>query len=214
MIRDLSIDLNEKTVPFPDSNDPHMEWKHLVDHNIYKCQVSQFTMVTHLGTHVDAPLHYCKGGKTTSQIDLSAYVGQAVCLDLSSRCREEEAKEIDISEVMEKNAELIRPGDIVVFYTGYEDRLGSKEYFDFKDFAASTGEILQKYGCKGIGFDMPSIDRSGKAHQAVLGRGMSIIESLVNLKPLIGKRFFLNAAPLKFTDGDGSPVRAYAITEN
>ena len=41
-----------------------------------------------------------------------------------------------------------------------------------------------------------------------------IVESLVNVKDLVGKRFFFSAVPLKFADGDGSPVRAYAITED
>lgn len=189
-----------------------MTWQHLVDHNVYKCQVCLFSMVTHLGTHVDAPLHYCKGGKTTAEIDLSAYAGSAVCLDFTPYMNRE--GEHDIAELMEANKELVKSGDILVLYTGYEDLVGRMEYFDYKDFAESTGEILEKYGCKGIGFDMPSIDRSGLAHQAVLSRGMSIIESLINLKALVGKRFFLSAVPLKFADGDGSPVRAYAITED
>lgn len=212
MIHDLTINLDENTVPFPDSGDPHMTWKHLVDHNVYKCQVSLFSMVTHLGTHVDAPLHYCKGGKTTAEIDLSAYAGPAVCLDFTPYMNPD--GEHDIAEVMEANKDIIKPGDIIVLYTGYEDLVGTMEYFDYNDFAGSTGEILEKYGCKGIGFDMSSIDRSGLAHQAVLSRGMSIIESLINLKPLIGRRFYLSAVPLKFTDGDGSPTRAYAVTED
>jgi len=212
MIRDLTITLDENTLPFPDSGDPHMTWQHLVDHNVYKCQVCLFSMVTHLGTHVDAPLHYCKGGKTTAEIDLSAYAGQAVCLDFTPYMNPN--GEHDIAAVMEANKDLVKPGDILILYTGYEDRVGTMEYFDFNDYAESTGEILEKYGCKGIGFDMPSIDRSGLAHQAVLSRGMSIIESLINLKDLVGKRFFFSAVPLKFGDGDGSPTRAYAITED
>ena len=36
MIRDLTITLDENTLPFPDSGDPHMTWQHLVDHNVYK----------------------------------------------------------------------------------------------------------------------------------------------------------------------------------
>ena len=105
MIHDLTITLDENTLPFPDSGDPHMTWKHLVDHNVYKCQVSLFSMVTHLGTHVDAPLHYCKGGKTTAEIDLSAYAGQAVCLDMTPYM--DQGDELDITAVMEKNKDLI-----------------------------------------------------------------------------------------------------------
>lgn len=211
MIHDLTITMDENTLPFPDSGDPHMTWKHMVDHTVYKCQVSMFCMVTHIGTHVDAPLHYIKGGKTTAQVDLSGYCGQAVCFDMSDLGN---GPEIDITDVMAKNKDLIRKGDIIILSTGYEDRVGTPEYFDFKDFAGNTGDILAQYGCHGIGFDMPSIDRSGKAHQSVLGHDMGIIESLINLRPLIGKRFYFSAVPLKFADGDGAPARAYAVTDD
>ena len=40
-----------------------------------------------------------------------------------------------------------------------------------------------------------------------------IHESLVNLGPLIGRRFYFSAVSLKFADGDGNPVRAYAVTD-
>lgn len=212
MIYDLTMPLDEKTLPFPDSGDPHMTWKHLVDHDVYKAQVSLFSMVTHLGTHTDAPLHYIANGKTTSEIDLAKYCGPAVCLDMTGDMKD--CAVVDIRPVLERNKELIKPGDIIVLRTGWEELAGTPEYFNFPDFDAAVGEALEEYGANGIAFDMPSIDRgTGVPHQSVLGRDMSITESLINLKPLIGKRFFFNAVPLKFTDGDGSPVRAYAIVD-
>jgi kynurenine formamidase len=211
MIYDLTIPLDENTFPFPDSGDPHMTWKHLVDHNVYKCQVSLFSMVTHLGTHIDAPLHFIRNGKTTAEVDLAKYCNNAVCFDITAYIKG--CTQVDIRPILEKNKDLIRSEDIIVLRTGWEEKVGTPEYFDFPDFDETVGEALEKYGASGIAFDMPSIDRAGIAHQAVLGRDMSIIESLVNLKPLVGRRFYLSAAPLKFADGDGSPVRAYAIAD-
>lgn len=211
MLHDLTITLDENTLPFPDSGDPHMTWKHLVDHTIYKAQVSLFSMVTHLGTHVDAPLHFVKDGKTTAEIDLAHYCGQAVCIDVPHVPMHQL---FDISGTLKENSGLIKPGDIIILHTGWEDKVGTDAYFAFPDFDPGIGALLESYGAHGIGFDLPSIDRCGDAHQSVLLRDMSIIESLVNLKPLIGKRFYFSAVPLKFGDGDGSPVRAYAITED
>lgn len=207
MIFDLTLILDENTLPFPDSGDPHMTWKHLVDHSQYKCQVSLFSMVTHIGTHVDAPLHFIKGGQTTAEIDLGRYCGPAVCLEVPDASLQ---KLLNIDHIMEKNRALIKPRDIIILSTGWEDRIGTAEYFQFPDFDPSIGVTLEKFGAHGIGMDLPSIDRKGDAHQSVLSRGMSIIESLVNLRPLIGKSFYFSAVPLKFRDGDGSPVRAYA----
>lgn len=211
MVFDLTIPLNEETSPFPASGDPHMTWKHLVDHDIYKAQVSLYSMVTHLGTHVDAPLHFIPKGKTTAQIDLKKYCGPAVCFDAIEAVKTDGL--IDIRPLLNRNRDRIEWGDIIVLYTGWEDLLGTEEYFVFPDFDPSVGEALQSVGASGIAFDLPSIDRDGAAHVAVLSRDMSIIESLVNLKSLVGKRFYLSAVPLKFTDGDGSPVRAYAVLD-
>lgn len=208
MIYDLTITLDENTLPFSHFGDPHMTWKHLADHSTHKNQVSLFSMVTHLGTHIDTPLHFIKNGKTTAEIDLERYCGEAVVLELPVKSTEEK---LVIDDILEKNARLIKPGDILILYTGWEDRLGKAEYFDSPDFDPSLGETLQRFGIKGIGTDLPSIDLYGEAHVTVLSRDIGVIESLINLKPLVGKRCYFSAVPLKFADGDGSPVRAYAV---
>jgi len=211
MIHDLTITLSEQTLPFLPSGDPHMVWTHRADHSFAPCQVSLAVMVTHLGTHIDAPLHFIPGGKTTAQIDLSRYCGKACCIAATDFPHQ---GEYDIAADLEKNAGLIEKGDILIVYTGYEKLVGTPEYFEFTEFAENTGALLESYGIVGIGFDSPTIAQTKPTHQEVLGRDIGIIESLVNLEPLIGKRFWFSAVPLKFEDGDGSPVRAYAVTED
>ncbi|MCL2365807.1 MAG: cyclase family protein [Oscillospiraceae bacterium] len=210
MIHDLTITLSEKTLPFLPANDPYMKWEHLASHDKHQLQVSHVSMSAHMGTHIDTPLHFIDGGKTTAQIDLSKYCGQAVCLDVPN-VRTDEV--LDFSKIMETNKYLIKPGDIVIFRTGWEEMVGTPEYFEYPDFHPDTGALLTKFGINGIGFDLPSIDHDGSVHRDILSRDIGIIESLINLKPLIGKRFYFSAVPLKFENGDGSPVRAYAVTD-
>ncbi|MDR1573159.1 MAG: cyclase family protein [Clostridiales Family XIII bacterium] len=210
MIHDLTITLNEKTLPFLPAGDPQMIWTHRVDHNSHICQVSLVVMPSHLGTHVDAPLHYVKGGKTTAEVDLSRFCGKAVCIAADDFPRE---GEYDINPLLEKNRALIEAGDILIISTGHEKLVGTPEYFKFPNFAENTGAVLEACGIIGIGFDSPSISFGNNTHQEVLGREIAIIESLINLEPLVGRRFFFSALPLKFEDGDGSPVRAVAITD-
>ena len=211
MIHDLTITLDENTLPFPATGDPHMTWKHLVDHTDFPVQVTLFSMVTHLGTHVDVPLHFLKGGKTTAQIDLSRYCGPAVCLHVPNVSAD---SVLDISDILRDNRALIKPGDIIILHTGWEDKAGTQEYFEYPDFDIGTGRALEDVGARGFGSDLPSVDHDGTIHRDILGRDLSIIESLINLKPLIGRRFYFSAVPLKFADGDGSPVRAYAETDD
>jgi len=47
----------------------------------------------------------------------------------------------------------------------------------------------------------------------ILSHGIIPVEGLINLSELAGKRFFFAAAPLLLENGDGSPVRAYAVME-
>jgi kynurenine formamidase len=211
MIHDLTITLNEKTLPFLPAGDPPMLWTHRVDHNSFVCQASLVVMMSHMGTHVDAPLHYVKGGKTTAEADLSRFCGKAVCVAADDFLQE---GEYDINPLLEKNKALIEAGDILIISTGYEKLVGTPEYFTFPNFAENTGAALEARDIRGLGFDTPSISFGNRAHQEVLGREIAIIESLINLEPLVGRRFFFIALPLKFEDGDGSPVRAVAITED
>ena len=209
MIHDLTIALNEGTLPFLPGNDPYMTWTSTKNHTFAPVQVSIVSIGTHMGTHVDAPLHFIKGGKSTAEIDLAKYCGQAVCFDVSGVSVD---KLLDFSGVLEKNKSFIKPGDIIIFHTGWEDKVGTQEYFDYPDLHPNTGELLDKFRINGAGFDMPSVDHGGEIHVDLLSRDIGIIESLINLRPLIGKRFYFSAVPLKFEDGDGSPVRAYAVT--
>jgi kynurenine formamidase len=217
MIHDLTITLNEATLPFLPRGDagsdcdPHMVWVHRVDHFSAPCQVSLALISSHLGTHVDAPLHFIPNGKTTAQIDLSRYCGQAVCVKADDFPKG--LVEYDMTALLANNKDAIRPGDILILSTGYEKLVGTRAYFACPDFAENTGELLEKYGVVGIGFDTPTIGLN-RSHHEVLGRDIAIFESLINLEPLIGKRFYFSAVPLKFEDGDGSPVRAYAVTED
>jgi kynurenine formamidase len=212
MIHDLTITLNEQTLPFLPTGDPHMIWTHRVDHKSFICQASLVVMMSHLGTHIDAPLHYVKDGKTTAEVDLSRFCGKAVCVAAHDFPRE---GEYDIGPLLERNKALIEDGDILIVRTGYEKLVGTRAYFEFPNFAENTGEALESCGIRGIGFDSPSLSLgNNRAHQEVLGREIAVIESLINLEPLVGKRFFFIALPLKFEDGDGSPVRAVAVTED
>lgn len=212
MIHDLTTILNPSTPVFPYVDEPPLDWKHIQDIIKDRIQVSLVSMSTHLGTHVDVPLHYIANTKDTSQVDLSRYCGQACCIEIENFPSE---GMFDIEPWLIKNKELIKKADILLLYTGWEAKLGTREYFDFPTFLPNLGELMESYGLVGLGFDMPSLDLlPAMAHIGVLSREYGIIEQLVNLKPLVGRNFFFSAVPLKFEDGDGSPVRAYAITDD
>ena len=48
-------------------------------------------------------------------------------------------------------------------------------------------------------------------HQTLLSGGVLIVEGLINLDAISQEKFFFAELPLKPLQGDGSPVRAFAI---
>ena len=69
---------------------------------------------------------------------------------------------------------------------------------------------------KGIGIDMLSVDRYDtsvfEVHHILFEKGKIIIENLTNLET-VPEKFLFIAAPFKYNDADGAPVRAIAIVE-
>jgi kynurenine formamidase len=66
--------------------------------------------------------------------------------------------------------------------------------------------------------DNPKDDRNSgndsPNHKILLGNDVILLEYLVNLKAIGAREFDLIVAPLKIQDGDGSPVRCFAIVED
>jgi len=205
VILDLTMELDENTPPYPAEGEPRFFRRLTASHDTGGFQVTELKLGTHLGTHVDAPLHSLPGGRSVAGVELNRFFGPAVCLAVSA---ERGGGAVSLAEVLLRAGDLIRKGDILVISTGWEERAGSEDFFRCPPLADDTGALLDRYGLVGIGVDMPSV---GDIHADILGRGMSLIENLVNLKPLVGRRFLLSALPLRIPKGDGSPVRACAM---
>lgn len=206
MIIDLSVVLDNDTVTYP--TDPDVSVTRVV--HTYKdgCNVSALEMGTHSGTHVDLPMHYFDEGLDAASATLDLFCGE--CFTIEEPYSLGQGIEIDHLDLSG-----IKQGDILIIRTGWEETAGSKAFFEqFPYFSESCAKKLVELGVKAVGTDLPSVDgpsTGGAAHNIILSKGIMIIEALVNLKPLVGKRCYISAVPLKIRNGDGSPVRAYAI---
>lgn len=171
---------------------------------------ARLTMLTHTGTHLDAPAHILKGGSTLDMFSVDAFIGQAAVIDVSGVT--DRIEKSDLLHVAEDIAYL----DFVIFRTGWEGRWGKDTYFsDFPTLDPDAAQWLTGFRLKGIGFDCISADPADTVvfdiHKIVLGAGMIIIENLRGLDALPDRMFRFAAFPLKLKDGDGSPVRAVGM---
>ncbi|NJE25135.1 hypothetical protein E3E22_00520 [Thermococcus sp. MV5] len=81
MIIDLSMELSGNILVYP--GDPKVEikaWSTIEKDGYY---MNTLFMGEHTGTHVDAPAHFIKGGKTIDEMPLDKFIGEGAVIDVS-----------------------------------------------------------------------------------------------------------------------------------
>jgi len=180
------------------------------------CNVTEITMGTHQGTHLDAPFHFLPDGKTVDQIPLERFYGPAVLVDLAPG-GELPAKTPITPDMLQPFASLFREGHRVICRTGWYHHFGQAEYFtDLPSLTAEAARWIAARRISLLGLDMPTPSKIAgrECHEVLLGPGSEIIlvEGLTNLHGL-PKEFIFSGFPLNLPGRDGSPIRAVAIIE-
>ena len=121
----------------------------------------------HTGTHIDAPFHYAETGKALDQIPLADLVGTGLVIDLRPITRA--WSYYSLQDVLDRvpAGEEIREGDVVVFYTGWEQYNWTKPtrddvmYFDrHPGPQPEVIDYLVDKKIKWVGADLAAIDHS------------------------------------------------------
>ncbi|MCX6007635.1 MAG: cyclase family protein, partial [Chloroflexi bacterium] len=123
------------------------------------------TMVSHAGTHVDAPWHYyptCGGkrAKTIDEMPLEWFYHDGVVLDMRHKPRGSGVTTQDVKDALKKINYKLKEWDIVMIQTGADKLWGKKEYFDAGCgmLAESTAWIIDQ-GIMVMGIDAWGWDR-------------------------------------------------------
>jgi arylformamidase len=175
--------------------------------------LSVMTLGSHTGTHVDAPIHFVKGGRALDQLPIESFIGEAAVLDLSYIRAGGEITRSDLK----KSADEVKRGDIVLLFTGMSRRwkdLRARKTITYLNGGAARW--LVERAVKAVGIDYLSVERFGAkvpvAHVTLLSHGIPIVESLnKNLSRLVGRRVLFLCLPIKVGGCDGAPARAIAF---
>ncbi|MCL4385702.1 MAG: cyclase family protein [Actinobacteria bacterium] len=170
--------------------------------------VLNICMGTHSGTHIDAPLHLIDKSNSVDELSCEKFLGMAYFIEIL-KSKNELINPADLEKFE------IKENDILVIRTGWEENSYKANYFTgFPYFSVDCAKYLILKRIKAIGVDLPSVDgpeTNAAFHKKILAEGIPIIEALVNLKQLVGKRMMFSALPIKIKNGDGAPVRAIAF---
>ncbi|NDQ56439.1 MAG: cyclase family protein [Acidipila sp.] len=197
--------------------EPEMNFRETTGRSTY------MSISTQIGTHMDAGAHVEPEGWPIDQVDLDHVMGPGVVVDFRAKTAADPVNPSDLEKYK------IRAGDIVIFYFHYETPKPG-ELYSQSYLTDETAQYLVAKGVRCIGSNTPGIEnyKRGVAnhwtdpanqkiawpvHKTLLGNHIPIIEGLVNLDAVIGKRFQFIGLPLKIAGADGSPIRAIAILE-
>lgn len=218
---DLTQTLAEDMPLFPGTPAPKFNVKYRVETDGFR--ELEITLYSHTGTHLDTPAHVFGQGKTLEDYGVDQFSGAGLVLD----CRQLQGEKITLEifkQILRKNSnvkavadkkELFDGVDYLFFYTGWDQKWGSKEYFTgAPSLSKEVAEHLTSLNLKGIGIDALSVDPMTEdqlsAHRILLGKGVIIVENLKNLGNLLDQDFEFYGFPLKIQGGEGSPIRGVA----
>jgi len=158
--------------------------------------LTAFSMCAHNGTHIDAPFHFIKDGKTVDEICLEAFVGMAYVAEHHGVVTGDDAAEI-IEKAKRQNSEaakrILIKGDVEV-------SLEAAKIF------ASSDILLLGNEPQTIGPENAPM----AVHLVLLASDVVLLEG-IRLSAVPEGVYFLNAAPLNLSGADGSPCRAVLI---
>ena len=235
---DLTQPLNEKT-PVLKLPEPFVNTPGLTKHEISRYDDrgpawawNWLEIGEHVGTHFDAPIHWVTGkdGIDVSQVPPQHLVAPAVVIDKSAEAEEDPDYLLTVDDIRAFESEhgSLPEGGWLLFRTGWDARAHDEEIF----LNASSGRprspgfdvecsrwLAEESPLVGVGVETVGIDAGAAGgfdppfplHYYLLGAGKYGVTQLANLASLPPTGALLIVAPLKLTDGTGSPIRALAL---
>ena len=160
------------------------------------CNLTGLSMCAHNGTHVDAPYHFYKDGKTIDEIDLEKFIGKCYVTFCDGAMSKGMAEDIvRKAKNLDKDAEkrILVGGDMYV--------------------TLEAAKVFSREGIYLIGNESQTVgplDAPAAVHYELLKAEVVILEG-IRLGGIKEGVYFLNAAPLNLGQADGAPCRAILI---
>jgi arylformamidase len=171
---------------------------------------SQITTTVHVGSHLDAPMHFLKNGYGVDQIDLNKLIGPCLVIDLPN-INKIDAQSLENANIPGKTKRLL------CRTRNSKNRLYQDNAFhtDYVAIDPSGADWIVQRGIQLIGLDYFSVstyDSSIPTHEKLLKNDVIPVEGL-DLCNIVPGEYQLICLPLKIMDCEGSPVRAILIRD-
>jgi len=237
-IVDLTQPLTETTpvikLPPPFANTPGLSREEISHYDERGPAWAWYTLTIgeHVGTHLDAPIHWVTGqnGKDVGSIEPQMLIGPACVVDKTRETEEDNGYLLtaDDLEAWEQENGRMPDGAWVLLRTGWQSRAQDEAQFlnvgengpvtPGPDVEASrwlaNERSISGYGVETVGIDAGAaggFDPPFPLHNLLLGAGKLGLTQLANLDKLPITGALIVVSPLKLMGGTGSPSRVYAF---
>jgi len=168
---------------------------------------------SHVGTHVEVPLHFYTDGKDTAQLPLDVFMGPAITLDFRHKQVDEAITLDDVHAAGD-----IGVGEHVILWEGrdqqYRTPASHQRPYITEEAVAWLLEDRQVrlLGTDSSGFEVRGVGGHPN-HTRWFKHDAAVLECLRNLDQIRSQHFYLLALPLPVQRLDACPVRALAIED-
>lgn len=159
--------------------------------------LTAFSMCAHNSTHIDAPFHFIKDGKTVDSIGLDTFIGMAYVAEHNGIVSADDAVEI-LEKAKKQNSEAAKR----ILIKGEAE------------VSAEAAKVFAESNILLLGNESQTVGPENapmEVHLILLGAGVVLLEG-IRLSEVSEGVYFLNAVPLNLSGSDGSPCRAVLIS--
>lgn len=173
--------------------------------------MSDVSMWSHVGTHVEVPRHFYADGKDTADLPLEVFMGPAIRLDFRHKGVSEAITLADVQAAGD-----VRLGEHVILWEGRAGQYRTKEshqrpYITEEAVAWLLDDRkITLLGTDSSGFEVRGVSHHPN-HTLFFRHDAAVLECLCNLEAISSQHFYLIALPLPVRGLDACPVRAIAI---
>jgi kynurenine formamidase len=230
-IIDLTYTFNTTTIYWPTEHPFVHEFEHYgMTPGGYFYSSAKFAAPEHVGTHMDAPIHFSKDAISVDQVPLSWMVGPAAVIDFSERAANNPDAMLSVNDIKkwESAHGNIPDGAIVIARSGWgrywpdkkrylgTDKFGDVTHLRFPGFSADAVKyLLDNRKVVAIAIDTASMDPGNSkdfpVHRLWLGADKVGFENVAHTDKLPESGATIFCIPMKIGRGTGAPTRIFAL---